>query len=65
MGQSAIVTASAPEPRKASTYLVKAESYTDTLRSRAKLYAYALATAEEWLAPATADKIFTSTFVSL
>lgn len=27
--------------RKASTYLVKAESYTDTLRSRAKLYAYA------------------------
>ena len=33
--------------RKASTYLVKAESYTDTLRSRAKLYAYALATAEE------------------
>ena len=33
--------------RKASTYLVKAESYTDSLRSRAKLYAYALATAEE------------------
>ncbi|MDE8721728.1 L-serine ammonia-lyase, iron-sulfur-dependent, subunit alpha, partial [Alistipes putredinis] len=33
--------------RKASTYLVKAESYSDTLRSRAKLYAYALASAEE------------------
>ena len=31
--------------RKASTYLVKAESYTDSLRSRAKLYAYALAAA--------------------
>ncbi|MDE5730706.1 MAG: L-serine ammonia-lyase, iron-sulfur-dependent, subunit alpha [Alistipes sp.] len=33
--------------RKASTYMVKAESYTDSLRSRAKIYAYALATAEE------------------
>lgn len=33
--------------RKASTYLVKGESYTDSLRGRAKLYAYALATAEE------------------
>ena len=33
--------------RKASTYLVKAESYTDSLRSRARSYAYALATAEE------------------
>ena len=33
--------------RKASTYWVKSKSYTDSLRSRAKIYAYALATAEE------------------
>ena len=33
--------------RKASTYLVKARGYRDSLASRAKLYAYALATSEE------------------
>lgn len=33
--------------RKASTYLVKAKSYTDSVSSRAKVYAYALATSEE------------------
>ncbi len=33
--------------RKASTYMVKAKSYNDTLGSRARLYAYALATSEE------------------
>lgn len=33
--------------RKASTYWVKSKSYTDSLSSRAKIYAYALATAEE------------------
>lgn len=33
--------------RKASTYMVKAKSYNDSLSSRAKLYAYALATSEE------------------
>lgn len=33
--------------RKASTYLVKSKSYTDSLSSRAKIYAYALATSEE------------------
>ncbi len=33
--------------RKASTYWVKSKSYTDSLASRAKIYAYALATAEE------------------
>ena len=33
--------------RKASTYMVKAKSFNDSLSSRAKVYAYALATAEE------------------
>lgn len=33
--------------RKASTYWVKSKSYTDSLSSRAQLYAYALATSEE------------------
>lgn len=33
--------------RKASTYWVKSKSYTDSLSSRAKIYAYALASAEE------------------
>lgn len=33
--------------RKASTYLIKANGYTDSLSSRAKVYAYALATSEE------------------
>lgn len=33
--------------RKASTYLVKSKSYNDSMSSRAKVYAYALATAEE------------------
>lgn len=33
--------------RKASTYWVKSKSYTDSLQSRAKIYAYALATSEE------------------
>jgi len=33
--------------RKASTYLVKSKSYNDSLSSRAKIYAYALATSEE------------------
>lgn len=33
--------------RKASTYMVKAKSFNDSLSSRSKLYAYALATAEE------------------
>ena len=33
--------------RKASTYLVKSHSYNDSLNSRAKVYAYALATSEE------------------
>lgn len=33
--------------RKAGTYLEKSKSYNDSLRSRAKLYAYALATSEE------------------
>lgn len=33
--------------RKASTYLVKSKSYTNTISSRAKIYAYALATSEE------------------
>ena len=33
--------------RKASTYYVKSKSYTDSLASRAKIYAYALAVAEE------------------
>lgn len=33
--------------RKASTYMVKAKSFNDSLSSRTKLYAYALATAEE------------------
>ena len=33
--------------RKASTYWVKSKSYTDSLRSRAQIYAYALATSEE------------------
>lgn len=33
--------------RKASTYYVKSKSYTDSLRSRAQIYAYALAVAEE------------------
>ncbi|WP_300867873.1 L-serine ammonia-lyase, iron-sulfur-dependent, subunit alpha [uncultured Alistipes sp.] len=33
--------------RKASTYMVKSQSYNDSLRSRARIYAYALATAEE------------------
>lgn len=33
--------------RKASTYMVKSQSYNDSLRSRAKIYAYALATSEE------------------
>ncbi len=33
--------------RKASTYYVKSKSYTDSLSSRAKIYAYALAVAEE------------------
>lgn len=33
--------------RKASTYWVKSKSYTDSLSSRAKIYAYALATSEE------------------
>ena len=33
--------------RKASTYWVKSKSYTDSLKSRAKIYAYALATSEE------------------
>lgn len=33
--------------RKASTYFVKSKSYTDSLSSRAKIYAYALATSEE------------------
>lgn len=33
--------------RKASTYLVKSKSYNDSLSSRAKVYAYALATSEE------------------
>ena len=33
--------------RKASSYLIKARSYTDSLRSRAFIYAYALATSEE------------------
>ena len=43
--------------RKASTYLVSAESYTDTLRSRAKLYAYALATAEENASAAPSSRL--------
>lgn len=33
--------------RKASTYFVKSKSYTGSLASRARIYAYALATAEE------------------
>ena len=33
--------------RKASTYWIKSKSYTDSLSSRAKIYAYALATSEE------------------
>jgi L-serine dehydratase len=33
--------------RKASTYYVKSKSYTDSLSSRAKIYSYALAVAEE------------------
>lgn len=33
--------------RKASTYYVKSKSYTDSVSSRAKIYAYALATSEE------------------
>ena len=33
--------------RKAATYLVKARGYNDTLQSRGKIYAYALATSEE------------------
>ena len=33
--------------RKASTYYVKSKSYTDSLASRARIYAYALAVAEE------------------
>ena len=33
--------------RKASSYYTKAKSYTDSLRSRAFIYAYALATSEE------------------
>jgi len=33
--------------RKASTYLVKSKSYSDSVSSRAKVYAYALATSEE------------------
>ena len=33
--------------RKASTYFVKSKSYTGSLASRAKIYAYALATSEE------------------
>lgn len=33
--------------RKASTYYVKSKSFTDSIASRAKIYAYALATAEE------------------
>ena len=33
--------------RKASSYFIKARSYTDSLRSRAFIYAYALATSEE------------------
>ena len=33
--------------RKASTYWVKSKSYSDSLASRAKIYAYALATSEE------------------
>ncbi len=33
--------------RKAATYFVKSKSYTDSLSSRAKIYAYALATSEE------------------
>ena len=33
--------------RKASTYFVKSKSYTDSLSSRARIYAYALAVAEE------------------
>ncbi len=33
--------------RKASTYFVKSKSYTDSLRSRALVYAYALAVSEE------------------
>ena len=33
--------------RKASTYWVKSKSYTDSLKSRAQIYAYALATSEE------------------
>ena len=33
--------------RKASTYMVKAKSFNDSLSSRSKLYAYALATSEE------------------
>lgn len=33
--------------RKASTYLVKAKSFNDSLRGRSLLYAYALATSEE------------------
>lgn len=33
--------------RKASTYYVKSKSFRDSLASRAKIYAYALATAEE------------------
>ena len=33
--------------RKAATYFVKSKSYSDSLSSRAKIYAYALATSEE------------------
>jgi L-serine dehydratase len=33
--------------RKAATYLIKAKGYTETMLSRGKLYAYALATSEE------------------
>lgn len=33
--------------RKANTYFVKAKGYSDSLASRAKIYAYALATSEE------------------
>ena len=33
--------------RKASTYWIKSKSYTDSLKSRAQIYAYALATSEE------------------
>jgi len=33
--------------RKASTYLVKSKSYTSSMSTRAKIYAYALATSEE------------------